>query len=424
MRRGEGEGCGDFTLNNTKSLFSRVKLSDVLRWQEQDALKTIIESFDANRLLSTSVQDLIEYFVNKLQIVPIYISVDQVYVDQTEIKIDVSQDQRRTIADRSKPYDVNGTRIIYFVPYQGDENLLYSCPSHSSTSRPRAKVTSTELQFIFDILDHNVEEVKSTFERQLRDLNQYLEWSEQEINYFNSQLPQKIQKTVEARRQKLLKDQGIVASLGYPLKKRHDAPTTFAAPIVRKKITIPQPATTEPYTPEPELNMDQYEQVLSVISNMVLVMERSPKAFKTMGEEDLRQHFLVQLNGQYEGQATGETFNYEGKTDILIRTEGKNLFIAECKFWRGPKSLTDTIDQLLGYASWRDTKTAILVFNRAKNFSRVIEKIPELVKNHPNFKRKTSCIGETNTRFVFHNKDDTNRELILTVMAFDVPGDD
>ena len=27
-----------------------------------------------------------------------------------------------------------------------------------------------------------------------------------------------------------------------------------------------------------------------------------------MKEEDLRQHFLVQLNGQYDGEATGETF--------------------------------------------------------------------------------------------------------------------
>jgi hypothetical protein len=37
---------------------------------------------------------------------------------------------------------------------------------------------------------------------------------------------------------------------------------------------------------------------------MVGVMERSPHAFKDMGEEDLRSQFLVQLNGHYEGQAT------------------------------------------------------------------------------------------------------------------------
>jgi hypothetical protein len=47
-----------------------------------------------------------------------------------------------------------------------------------------------------------------------------------------------------------------------------------------------------------------------------------------MGEEDLRSHFLVQLNGVFQGQATGETFNFQGKTDILIRVEGRNVFMA------------------------------------------------------------------------------------------------
>jgi hypothetical protein len=140
-----------------------------------------------------------------------------------------------------------------------------------------------------------------------------------------------------------------------------------------------------------------------------------------MNEEDLRQHFLVQLNGQYEGQATGETFNFEGKTDILIRAEGKNIFIAECKFWRGPAALTEALDQLLGYASWRDTKTALLVFNREKSFSAVLAKIPEVVKAHSNFKRELSYDSETGFRYVLHHRDDKNRELTLTILAFEVP---
>ncbi|MEK0326199.1 MAG: hypothetical protein QQN63_10905 [Nitrosopumilus sp.] len=139
-----------------------------------------------------------------------------------------------------------------------------------------------------------------------------------------------------------------------------------------------------------------------------------------MGEEDLRQHFLVQLNGQYEGQATGETSNFEGKTDILIRIENKNVFIAECKFWRGPESLKKTIDQLLGYTTWRDTKAAILIFNRDREFSTVLQKIPEVVKQHQNFKREISQ-DETNFRYIFGHPDDMNREIIMTVMAFEVP---
>ena len=156
------------------------------------------------------------------------------------------------------------------------------------------------------------------------------------------------------------------------------------------------------------------------MTNMAHVMERSPSAFESMGEEDLRTHFLVQLNGHYEGQATGETFNYEGKTDILIRTEGRNIFIAECKYWGGPKKLTETIDQLLGYTNWRDTKTAIVIFNRQKNFSRVLDVIPETMAAHANFKRALDPVSDSEFRYIFAHRDDPNRELTLTVLVFDV----
>ncbi len=71
------------------------------------------------------------------------------------------------------------------------------------------------------------------------------------------------------------------------------------------------------------------------MSNMVHVIERSPEAFKGMREEDLRQHFLVQLNGQYAGQATGETFNFQGKTDILIRAEEKTFSLRSASSGKG-----------------------------------------------------------------------------------------
>ena len=48
-------------------------------------------------------------------------------------------------------------------------------------------------------------------------------------------------------------------------------------------------------------------------------MERNPRVFSTAPEETIRDHYLVQLNGQYEGSATGETFNGHGHTDILVR---------------------------------------------------------------------------------------------------------
>jgi hypothetical protein len=151
------------------------------------------------------------------------------------------------------------------------------------------------------------------------------------------------------------------------------------------------------------------------------MLERSPHAFKGMNEEHLRDQFLVPLNSHYEGQASGETFNFNGKTDIIIQAEGKAIFIAECKIWRGQKAFSEAIDQLLGYATWRDTKLSLIIFNRNKDLSNVIEKIPETVKVHSNFKRELQYADETGFRYVFAHRDDANRELILTILVFEVP---
>jgi hypothetical protein len=219
----------------------------------------------------------------------------------------------------------------------------------------------------------------------------------------------------------LLNDQNLVVGLGFPLKQRSDAITTYVTSQVKRKLQIRPPiASNVPYKPEPVLSNDDYDHILKILTDMTFVMERTPKAFTSLNEEAIRTFFLVLLNGHYEGKATAETFNCSGKTDILIRENGKNLFIAECKFWRGPKQFKDTIDQLLGYTSWRDTKTAILLFNKKKDFSKVLDAIPQTVEEHPNYKSKGKT-DETIFRYVFGHMGDQNRELLLTVMAFDIP---
>ncbi len=402
-------------------LFSNRDLRDVLQHQEMELFREI-DKIDGNRLLNTNVEDLCDYFEQKYKIEVPQLREDEITVDQHETDVDVSQDPRRFIRDRSKPFYIKGTRVRFFIPYDGDPDLFKCQPSRFTLSPPRGNVSPEEVVITFTLVEHDADKVKSEFERTLTQIRQYLEWITSEASQFNASLRDKARQRIESRRQKLLKDQGLVASLGFPLKRRPGVPQTYVVPTVRRKI-IPKPpkASTAPFAPEPVLDMQNYEHILSVISSMAKVIERSPKAFKQMQEEDLRNHFLVQLNGQYEGQATGETFNFEGKTDILIRVENRNIFIAECKFWRGPKSFGDAIDQLLGYTSWRDTKTALLVFNRGRRLSRVLEQIPKVVEASPNFKRRIPYPSETGFRFVLHHRDDPNRELILTVLVFEVP---
>ena len=266
--------------------------------------------------------------------------------------------------------------------------------------------------------DKVLKEINTT----LDEIEDYLTSLRRSADRLVSQLDSTARQCIERRKERLLTNRNLVASLGFKLKERDNSPKTYTAPEVRRKITPKLPsASSVPYKPEPTLDEPDYEHILEVIENMTQVMERSPSAFSTMDEESLRSHFLVQLNGHYEGQATGETFNYEGKTDILIRSEGKNIFIAECKYWGGPNTLTAAIDQLLDYSSWRDTKVAVIVFNKNKDFTNVLDSIRSTTEKHPNCKRELDLHSETSFRFIFSHRDDPNREMILTVMAFDVP---
>ncbi len=93
--------------------------------------------------------------------------------------------------------------------------------------------------------------------------------------------------------------------------------------------------------------------------------------------------------------ATSETFNKIGKADILIQdNEGINIFIAECKIWHGGQELLNAINQLLErYVTWRDEKTALIIFNKDnKDFSKLLMTAKKTIKKHPNF---DSVIQET-----------------------------
>ena len=154
---------------------------------------------------------------------------------------------------------------------------------------------------------------------------------------------------------------------------------------------------------------------------MALVIERCPSSFASLDEEAIRTHFLIQLNGHYEGSATGETFNSSGKTDILIRADNRNVFIAECKFWDGRKSFSKSIDQLLGYLAWRDSKCALLIFNKRKDSTAVRKRMHEMMIGRAEHRKTLMHDHNGDCRYVFVKVSDPGREIQIATMLFDVP---
>ena len=402
-------------------LFTENSLSDVLSAQGK-AILTHIDSIQPDQLLNTGIEDWCDYCEKEYTIEPISLHEDRAHAEQSEVQIDVSQDPLRCIRDRHRPFYIPGTCVSLTIPFNGDKGLFRFRPNSFSMNPPCGVVDEHNLTISVDVLDHDSKAVKSSIDQTLSQIRSSLNTVKGQVEEFNKTVRQIAKDRLEFRRNKLLKDRGLVEALGFPLKLRDDMPPTYVVPTARRKPPSPQPvATTEAFAPDPTISTGDYNEILRIMSNMAQVLEKSPGTFKTLDEEAIRTHFLVQLNGQYQGQASGETFNSQGKTDILIKHEGKNIFIAECKFWTGPKKLLETIDQLLRYTTWRDTKTALLVFNRTKNFTAVLDSIKKTAPTHHTFKRTLQITSESCMRVVLHHPDDKNREIVLTIMAFEVP---
>jgi len=387
------------------------------------ALSKEVDGLDANRVLNTAPADMTAYLVDKYRIDPVILRRDQMHATDSECKIDVSRDRDRMLGmDHRGPFYIDGQRIRVAIPFDGDGELFYCGAGTSTSSPPRGAIEEASVFLTWDIPHDAPRDLKSEIERAVQAIEQHLLWVSNDVSAFNGSLPQVAAAAIEDRRKRLLENQGRLANLGIPVRARPDAPTSIGAPNVRRKVVPTLPAASSAiYTPEPALGSELYDHILKVAQNMTHVMERSPSAFASMDEETLRQHFLVQLNGHFEGQATGETFNAAGKTDILLRSGDRNVFIAECKFWNGPKQYAEAIDQLLSYASWRDTKTAIFVFNRSTSTSTVLAGVRTTSEQHGNYKRTVAWPHESGFRFVFHHPGDKNRELTLTVLVFDIP---
>lgn len=402
-------------------LFNKCSIHDVLLGQP-DAVKKRVQSIPTNTLLNASEQDLVQALVDEFRLNVPVIKDDDIHIAESgEAQVDVSRDPMRMIRDRSRPFYMPGNKTVIAVPFDGDAQFFRVQPTSYSLSPPRAEIGNGELLLTYVTTNQNAEAIKREYQGTVNSVKECLRALSESAVQFNGQLEGLVTAQLKARKDRLLADAGMTASLGLPMKKREGVPSTYVVPVARRVPRIEQIKTSGSFKPEPALSAEDYEEILRIMKNMVQVMELSPHAFSAMGEEDMRSHFLVQLNGAFQGQATGETFNFQGKTDILIRVDGKNIFIAECKFWKGEKSFLATLDQLLSYLSWRDTKAAVVMFNRNADFSAVLAKIAETGPKHPNFKRDLGKQDESTFRYVFVQPNDPNREIMLTVMAFDIP---
>ena len=397
-------------------LFKKFDLSSVIRSYEQSDIEGEISSWSEEKILNVSEHEHIEYFRSKYRLdVPTLVEGGE-YVCSDGEAFREMQGHRGLIR-------VPEHFIEIAFPFEGDPDLFGFRGSSWDTMPPRGDIVGQELRIRIqkhEMTKELVEKEKESFKGKIE---KYLGWLRGDCEGWNDRIASVSGQLIATRKERFLKKNNLVESLGLPIKRRGEVSGTVKVPLKRKTINVRPTVVTprEKFAPEPAIELALFDDIMAIIERLSLSIERSPSIFMTAGEEQIRDILLVDLNGHFEGAASGETFNREGKTDILIRSQDRNVFIAECKIWKGPKSLSSAIDQLLGYLTWRDTKAAIVVFSKTKDFGTVVSQIDDVVSEHPSFIRSLDAKGETHFRYVFSQRDDSNRAIHLAVVVFDLP---
>lgn len=313
--------------------------------------------------------------------------------------------------------------LDFFLPFEGDEMLLRVSVNIYSTC-PIIDVIGQEVLFSIIHFTQTPEEISRQKTEIVQKLNGQNDALTDKIRLFNTSLRKIVADIFDARKSKLQNSNDLLSALDVPIRKADNVPSTFSIPIKRKQLIsgIEEPSIKKPGSSlTPSLGDKAYHDILQCIHDLGKQIERHPSTYSGKNEETIRDYFLMVLEPHFIGSATGETFNKSGKTDILLRYKGNNVFIAELKYWRGAKSLLDTFTQLLSYLTWRDSKAAVVVLVKNQNLSSVLESARNIVSEHGNFISHVDDKTETWFRYKFHIDGDFERLVDVSLMFYHLP---
>lgn len=386
--------------------------------EKKDEITAEIDTFSKTELDSSN--DSLKIILKAKHILRPIEFAEPYRVDKGEVQIDISNDRRFGAYlfrdDNEGSVYKKGRRIEVHLPFSCDGELFEVHPSTYTTVFPKAEISGTELLFTCDFFSDidTPEQVNKRINEEIELIKKYSNWLNSTISSFNASIDSIIDNGLLMRREKLSRDEAFLEKIS--VKKQVPIAKGFLKPV--KKIDLKILREDIEKEIEPALETETYNEIIQLINSLGINLERSSQRLRELDEEPLRDTILMALNSVYRGMASAEAFNKEGKTDILIKYQDKNLFISECKIWRGDEYFLQGISQLLSYLTWRDTKTSYIIFSKNVDVKRVIDRSKELVQSHPNFMATEKIVSDSCSTYKFKQNIETSKECFMTLHVF------
>jgi hypothetical protein len=390
---------------------NRTSISDYYTVIRQEIEKCILEEDDAT-ILHSDTNDLVDYYLSNNCLLPVEFDSDKepTFEHRKEMRTVSAQEREegyRDSGDLSFEYESIVVMMPILPNQKVKEILSLMSSTYSVSGEPEVTIGHDTLYFSFDIKGYGFkyedDKVASKVNSGLETIKTWINWKNTDIVNENSRLKQDVRLFIEQRKDKLSQDTDrlnvLVQKINIPLKQKENPAVNRikleAKPLVKK--VKPNPQLPEEYV----LDQSKVLDIVSIIDNQGRQFEKTPRTYKAFEEESLRDVILVGLNSLFEGKATGETFSHNGKTDIYLNIDKGNVLICECKIWGGLALYHKTIDQLLGYLTWRHNFGIMITFSRQRNFSKILTEIQATITSHLSYKSEFK--EENPHHFVSHH---------------------
>jgi hypothetical protein len=373
-----------------------------------------VNALPATTFLQRTDEDLVADVVARLTVEPLQLVESDLRVEHS-MEVGVSAngywDELRFPRAGYEP----GLRIRYSIPYRGRSTLWHIRPHARIEHTPRGIVSEEsdnagKLELVALANGEEIErQLTATIEEQLSAIRACIAEQTPIIERANKALAVPAAAAVARRRKRL----EVLAALQPP-----DTPPPVSERPTIELVKVPMPT---PISPERFLIIDasHFEMILEPIRALGRGLEQDPRVMKPLNEDSIRYLFIIQLNARWgEGTATAETFRKRGKTDIRIGAQDYSAFIAECKIWRGPKTLEEAFRQVFRYTTPRDEHCAIIIFNKKNKYEDLLQTISQLLAAHPRTIEPPKQTAKGEWRLRVSRPDDSNASLTLHVFVF------
>jgi hypothetical protein len=242
--------------------------------------KQEIDRMDADRLLNTTVTDLVQALVEKYGTDDIEIHEDRMaQLPTTEARIDVTGNPMFFHPRQGGRHIVDGTRVQFALPFSGHPALFTMKPSTFFLGNgPQGLITDDgEIILTFENVNPTPEQIRQYFNHEMQLLRTSVANVNSDLKGWRSRLPQEIEQAIQNRRQRLERDRNLNGVLGLPVRQYQNPPKLV--PVVRKRLGMKriEQRPGEPHQDEWMIDEVIYEEIIDVVRSTGLAFERAHK---------------------------------------------------------------------------------------------------------------------------------------------------